>query len=135
MPCLGVGGLTKDAYLDRGEVVRRINEGKDYQTLYFDVAKAMAGDPKENFLIQDRDRIIIHSVWEQFGAKTVSIDGEVTKPGTYQYTGQMRVSDLVFKAGNVLESAYLEEAELSSQTVENGKMVRLDHKKIRLSRR
>ncbi len=129
---LGVGGLTKDAYLDRGEVVRRINEGKDYQTLYFDVAKAMAGDPKENFLIQDRDRIIIHSVWERFGAKTVSIDGEVTKPGTYQYTGQMRVSDLVFKAGNVLESAYLEEAELSSQTVENGKAVRLDHKKIKL---
>jgi protein involved in polysaccharide export with SLBB domain len=92
----------------------------------------MAGDPKENFPIQDRDRIIIHSVWEQFGAKTVSIDGEVTKPGTYQYTGQMRVSDLVFKAGNVLESAYLEEAELSSQTVENGKTVRLDHKKIKL---
>ena len=130
---LGVGGLTKDASLDRGEVVRRINEGKDYQTLYFDVAKAMAGDPKENFLIQDRDRIIIHAVWEQFAAKTVSIDGEVTKPGTYQYTEQMRVNDLVFKAGNVLESAYLEEAELSSQTVENGKMVRLDHKKIRLN--
>ncbi|MGZ3597439.1 MAG: SLBB domain-containing protein, partial [Syntrophales bacterium] len=129
---LGVGGLTKDAYLDRGELVRRINEGKDYETLYFDVARAMAGDPNENLLIQDRDRIIIHSVWEQFGAKTVSIDGEVTKPGTYQYTGQMRVSDLVFKAGNVLESAYLGEAELSSQTVENGKMVRLDHKKIRL---
>jgi hypothetical protein len=38
----------------------------------------------------------------------------------------------VFKAGNVLESAYLEEAELSSQTVENGKTVRLDHKKIKL---
>jgi protein involved in polysaccharide export with SLBB domain len=129
---LGVGGLTKDAYLDRGEVVRRINEGKDYQTLYFDVAKAMAGDPNENLLIQDRDKIVIHSVWEQFGSKTVSIDGEVTKPGSYQYTEQMRVSDLVFKAGNVLESSYLGEAELSSQTVENGKTVRLDHKKIRL---
>jgi len=129
---LGVGGLTKDAYLDRGEVVRRINEGKDYQTIYFDVAKAMSGDLQENLLLQERDRIIIHSVWELFGIKSVFIDGEVTKPGMYQYTDQIRVSDLVFKAGNLLESAYLNEAELSSQTVENGKTVRLDHKKIRL---
>jgi protein involved in polysaccharide export with SLBB domain len=44
----------------------------------------------------------------------------------------MRVSDLIFKAGNVLESSYLEEAELSSQTVENGRSVKLDHKKIKL---
>jgi len=129
---LGVGGLTKDAYLDRGEVVRRSNEGKDYQTIYFDVAKAMSGDPQENLLLQDRDRITIHSVWELFGIKSVFIDGEVTKPGMYQYTERMCVSDLVFKAGNVLESAYLDEAELSSQTVENGKTVRLDHKRIKL---
>jgi protein involved in polysaccharide export with SLBB domain len=129
---LGVGGLTKDAYLDRGEVVRRVNGGKDYQTIYFDVAKAMTGDPRENLVLQDRDRIIIHSVWERFSVKSVFIDGEVSKPGMYQYTEQLRISDLVFKAGNLLESAYLEEAELSSQTVENGKTVRLDHKKIRL---
>ncbi|MCX5847789.1 MAG: SLBB domain-containing protein [Deltaproteobacteria bacterium] len=129
---LGVGGLTKDAALDRGEVIRRLNEGKDYQTIYFDVAKAMSGDPQENLLLQDRDRVIIHAVGEQFGIKSVSVDGEVTKPGSYQYTNQMRVSDLIFKAGNVLESAYLEEAELSSQTVENGRSVRLDHKKIKL---
>jgi protein involved in polysaccharide export with SLBB domain len=127
---LGVGGLTRDAYLDRGEVIRRLNGGKEYRTIYFDVAKAMSGDPQENLLIQDKDRIVIHTIQEQFAAKTVNIDGEVTKPGTYQYTDQMRVSDLVFKAGNVLESAYLEEAELSSQTVEKGKTVRVDHKKI-----
>ena len=129
---LEVGGLANDAYLDRGEIIRRINDGKDYRTIYFDVAKAMSGDNQENILLQDRDRIIVHSVWELFGIKSVFIDGEITKPGMYQYTEHMRVSDLVFKAGNVLESAYLEEAELSSQTVEQGKVVRLDHKKIKL---
>ncbi len=129
---LGVGGLTKDAYLNRGEVVRSINEGKDYQTIYFDVAKAMSGDSQENLLLHDRDRIIIHSVWEMFGIKSVFIDGEVTKPGMYQYTEQMRVSDLIFKAGNLLESAYLNEAELSSQVVEDGNTVKIDHRKIKL---
>jgi polysaccharide export outer membrane protein len=127
-----VGGLTQDAYLDQGEVVRRISEGKEYQTIFFNVAKAISGDPQENLLIRDRDKIIIHALWEHVGIKSVFIDGEVTKRGSYQYTEQMRVRDLVFKAGNVLESAYREDAELSSQNVENGNMVRIEHKKINL---
>ncbi|MEN6317414.1 MAG: SLBB domain-containing protein [Syntrophaceae bacterium] len=127
-----VGGLTKDAFLDQGEVVRRLNEGKEYVTIYFNVAKAISGDPQENFLIQDRDKIIIHAIWEHVGSKSVFIDGEVTKRGSYQYTEQMRVRDLVFKAGNVLDSAYVGDAELSSQIVESGKIVRIEHRKINL---
>jgi len=127
-----VGGLTKDAFLDQGEVVRRINEGKEYQTIYFNVAKAISGDPQENLLIQDRDKIIIHAIWEHVGSKSVFVDGEVTKRGSYQYTEQMRVRDLVFKAGNVLDSAYVGDAEISSQIVDNGKMVRIEHRKINL---
>jgi protein involved in polysaccharide export with SLBB domain len=129
---MAVGGLTKDAFLDRGEVVRRINEGKEYQTIYFNVGKAISGNPQENILIQDRDVITIHAIWEHVGSKSVFIDGEVTKRGSYQYTEQMRVRDLVFKAGNILESAYLDDAELSSQIVESGKTVRVEHRKINL---
>lgn len=127
-----VGGLTKNAFLDQGEVVRRINDGKEYQTIFFNVRKAISGDPQENILVQDRDKIIIHAIWEHVGSKSVFIDGEVTKRGSYQYTEQMRVRDLVFKAGNVLDSAYVGDAELSSQIVDNGKMVRIEHRKVNL---
>ena len=60
--------------------------------------------------------------------KIVSIDGSVTKPGDYRLTEQMTVKDLIFKAGNVFESAYMDEAELTSQFLEKGKTVTLEHK-------
>ena len=104
-------------------------KGREYKTIYFDVAKAMAGDPSENLILQDEDRIIIHSIWEDVYRKIVSIDGSVTKPGDYRLTEQMTVKDLIFKAGNVFESAYMDEAELTSQFLEKGKTVTLEHKK------
>jgi len=95
---LAAGDLTKDAYLKKAEIIR-VNEQKEYQTIYFDVAKALENDPGANLLLQDQDRIVIHSIWEEVYEKNVYIAGDVKNPGTYQYTKQMTVKDLVFKGG------------------------------------
>jgi protein involved in polysaccharide export with SLBB domain len=130
---LTAGGLTKDAYLQKGEIIR-VDKNRQYKTIYFDVAKAMASEPGENSLLQDEDKIIIHSILGWSYKKSVSADGDVFKPGTYQYTENMTVKDLIYKAGNILESAYLDEAELSSQIVENGKIVKTEYRKINLKK-
>jgi len=117
---LAAGGLTRDALMKKGEIIR-VNARREYQSLYFDVAMAAAGDLRDNILLQDEDQIIIHSVWEDKYKKSVSIDGDVLKPGTYQYTEGMTVKDLVFRAGNVLESAYHEQAEILYQKIDEGK--------------
>lgn len=128
---LSAGGLTRNALMEKGEIIR-VNDRKTYTTIYFSVAKAMADDPAENFLLADQDRIVIHSVWEQIPKQTVSIDGEISKPGTYQFTEHMTVKDLVFKGGNILESAYLNEAEISSMVVTPGNQIKFEHKIIDL---
>ncbi|OPY84280.1 MAG: Polysialic acid transport protein KpsD precursor [Syntrophus sp. PtaU1.Bin208] len=128
---LKAGGPTLEAYPDRGEIIR-INEGRVYKTLYFNVGKAMANDPAENLLLQNRDRIFLHSIWEHAEEKSVSIDGEVKKPGTYLFTDQMTVKDLVFRAGHLMESAYLDEAELATVVVDGGKRARLERKTLSL---
>jgi protein involved in polysaccharide export with SLBB domain len=92
----------------------------------------MAGDPRDNLLLQDRDRIIIHSVWERNPKRNVFVAGDVTNPGTYQFTENMTVRDLVFKAGNVLDSAYLNEAEITSMKVVDGKLGQLSHRTVNL---
>lgn len=130
---LTAGGLTKDAYLKKGEIIR-VDKNRQYKTIYFDAAKAMAGEPEDNVLLQDEDRIIIHSILGWSYKKSVSADGDVFKPGTYQYTENMTVKDLIYKAGNILESAYLDEAEVSSQIVENGKIVKTEYRKINLKK-
>ena len=130
---LAAGDLTKDAYLKKAEIIR-VNEKKEYQTIYFDVAKALGNDPDANLLLRDQDRIVIHSIWEEVYEKNVYITGNVKNPGTYQYTKQMTVKDLVFKAGNILESAYVEEAEIASQITEDRKISTVERKTINLGK-
>ncbi|MEW6409337.1 MAG: SLBB domain-containing protein [Nitrospirota bacterium] len=126
------GGLTKDAYLEKGEIIR-LNEKREASQVYFNVGLAMAEDPKENLSLQDEDRIIIHSLWEEKYKHTVSIEGDVLKPGQYQLVKDMEVSDLIFAAGNILESAFLDEAEISSHIIiDSGRAVRIDYRKIDL---
>ncbi|NOZ24815.1 MAG: hypothetical protein GXO94_01800 [Nitrospirae bacterium] len=128
---LSAGNLTKDAYLEKGEILRRDKDGT-VSRIYFNVEKAMAEDPDENILLEANDRIIIHSIWEEKYRQTVSIEGDVMNPGMYQFTEGMKVSDLVFAAGNVLESAYLDEVEISSQIIKDGKSTRGDYRIINL---
>jgi protein involved in polysaccharide export with SLBB domain len=119
---LAAGGLTRDALMRKGEIIR-VNAQREYLALYFDVEKAMAGDPQNNIPLQDEDHIIVHSVWEDRYRKSVSIEGDVLKPGVYQFTEGMTVRELVFRAGNILESAYLEQAEILYQDIGQGQSV------------
>jgi polysaccharide biosynthesis/export protein len=121
---LTAGGLTRDASLKKGEIIR-LDKDNQYHTIYFDVGRAMADDPASNLLLQDQDRIIIHSVWEDIYKKMVAVEGEVGKPGEYQLTERMTVKDLVFKAGNILESAYIDDAEISSLATGDGQEAKL----------
>jgi len=127
---LNSGGITNNTYLEKAEIIR-VNDKKEYSTLYFDVAKALVGDVAENLSLQHKDKIIIHSNWEYDAKKIVYADGEVSRPGVYQFTDNMKVSDLIFKAG-ILESAYLKEAELASQVLIDGKAVKTEYRKINL---
>ena len=105
------GGLTRLASLERAEIVR-VDESRNYQTIYFHLGKAMAGDPQENKLLHDEDRIRIHSIHEASLRRTVSVAGEVRQPGDFILTRDMKLSDLLFKSGGFLESSYQKEAEL-----------------------
>jgi len=127
------GGLTKDSFLEKGEIIRK-DKNANFQTLYFNISKAMSGDPENNLPLRNEDRIVIHSIWEQVYKKSVSIDGDVAKPGSYQFTEEMTVRDLVFKGGNILESAYTDEAEISSTYAEGRKTLKTDRKIINLKK-
>jgi protein involved in polysaccharide export with SLBB domain len=125
------GGLTNDASLENGEIISQYAKN-EFRTTYFNVARAMADDPRDNLLLQDRDQIIIHSIWEKNPKKSVFVSGDVTNPGTYQFMENMTVRDLIFKAGNVLDSTYLDEAEITSTEIVGGKIGKLAHKNINL---
>jgi len=77
------------------------------------------GDKANNPKLQDQDRVVVHSVWEVKKRYKVSVSGEVNHPGEFTLTAGMRLSDLLFAAGNVTERAYMQQAEITRYTVEN----------------
>jgi hypothetical protein len=112
------------ASLERAEIVR-VDDGRNYRTIYFHLGKAMAGDPEENKLLENEDQVRIHSIRETVHRKTVSVSGEVNLPGDFVLTEGMKLSDLLFKAGGFRESAYRKEAELVRREVnEQGDLVK-----------
>jgi len=117
---LAAGNVTTDASTGTGELVR-VSDRKNYTTVYFNVGRALEGDREHNLLLQNRDLLVVHSIWSEVEQKEVHIDGEVLNPGTFQYTEGMTVKDLVFKAGNLLRSAYLSEAEISSIVIDENR--------------
>ena len=104
---LKAGDLTRDAYLPKGQIIR-FDQDRNRRTLYFEVAAAMANDPRHNINIVHEDRIIVHSVWETRWREHVAIRGEVKNPAEYPLTEGMRLKDLFFKAGRFTRDAYME---------------------------
>ncbi len=131
---LAAGGLTNDAYMFEAELYRTDKTTRNVTMLRFNLKNVMEGDVNSNFTLKDKDRVVIQSVLGYAYRKLVHIDGEVLKPGTYQYAENMTVKDLVFTAGNVLESAYLENADVSFQFIEEGKNASLEHRQINLKK-
>lgn len=124
------GGITRDTYLVEAELYRTNWRTKEITLHKFSLAKAMDGDEANNVKLQDKDRVVIHSVWENIPKQYLTVSGDVNKPGQYPYASNMTIKDLIFASGNLLESAYLEEAELTSHTVKDGRLSIVSHKKI-----
>jgi len=121
------GDLTKVSWLPRAEIVRIDEKTRTFRTIYFDLGKAMAGDEKENHVLEDEDQVRIHSLWETQYRKSVSAAGELNNPGDQILTEGMRLSDLLFKAGMFRASAYTKEAELVRRALaDNGALVKTE---------
>lgn len=79
------------------------------------VAAAASGpaDSLTNPLLANNDRIRVYSVAEQTPHQTVTIHGEVNRPGIYDWAQGMRISDLILMAGSLTRSAWLLHAEVA----------------------
>lgn len=72
----------------------------------------VAGDPA-SLPLQDGDNLTLYSIYHIEPRQFVEIQGMVQYPGIYPLFPESRVSDLIFRAGGLLDSAYPLRAELS----------------------
>jgi protein involved in polysaccharide export with SLBB domain len=120
------GGATRDALLTDAQVFRKTNDGK-LEVLNVNLAKALDGDAKDNIELEPKDRVFIHRDLNKLDPPTVSVEGEVARPGKYPLGDDMTAADLVRLAGGLKRGAYTQEADLTRYELEQGAKIISDH--------
>lgn len=115
-------GPTPDAELNDAQVFRHTEDGK-LKVISVNLTQALAGDPKDNILLEPKDRIFIHRDLNKVDPPTVTIAGEVARPGKYPLGEDMSAADLVRLAGGFKRGAFTETADLTRYEMVAGKSV------------
>ena len=113
------GGITPEAWEESAQLFRSVPDGST-KVFSISLREALAGDPLNNILIEPRDRILVHRQPERVNPPSVTVRGEVARPGRYPLTANMRVSDLVTSAGGLLRSANSTSADLTHYAATSG---------------
>ncbi|MHC1696839.1 MAG: SLBB domain-containing protein [Geobacteraceae bacterium] len=101
-------------YFDGSVQVTRLHPPDDRPGIFFvDLAKALDGDPLHNVELKEFDSVKVFSRWQMKEMPKVVVNGDVQNPGEYQLFAGMTVKDLVLVAGNLKESAFTANAEVS----------------------
>jgi polysaccharide biosynthesis/export protein len=126
------GGLAPDAETEDAQVFRHLPDGK-LEIFSVNLAGALAGNAKDNILLDSRDRILVHRNPADVEPATVYIKGEVARPGRYPLTTNMTVADLIRAAGGAKQSADMKDADLTHYEWDSKSLITGEHQDIELA--
>lgn len=104
-------GLKEDAYKERG-LLFRVNEDLTKAVVPFDVSGLLSGRINDILLKKD-DSVAIASTKEFNEKYTLTVDGEVKKPGVYEFYKGISLKDLLFQAGGFTDAASAQRIEIA----------------------
>ena len=100
------GGLKPESYMERGVLIRTNEQTNEKQTIVFNVNEVVNTPASgANLVLQRLDVVEIFSKIEMRDSFIVKIDGEVHKPGEFDFSQNMTLKDLFFMAGGLKTSA------------------------------
>jgi polysaccharide export outer membrane protein len=126
------GSVSPDAQLDDVQVFRTTDGA--LKVISVNLSNAMAGDAKDDIMLEPKDRVFVHKNLGQADPPAVTIAGEVGRPGKYPLGHDMTAAQLVLLAGGLKRSAYKDEADLTSYMVENGSKIVGDHRTVEIAK-
>lgn len=90
-------GLKENVYVKKASLIRQKEDfTKEYLTINLEAV--LNGDAAANLVLQKEDVLLIFYNQELLDTYTVSVDGEVRKPGTFTYAKGMTLYDLLLEA-------------------------------------
>lgn len=115
---------------DRAEIVRLEPPDMKPRVLNFNIRSVLAG--RESVALQPFDTVRIYGRYD-YDAPSVSILGEIMRPGEYPMSDGMTAVDLLRMAGGFKRGAYTKSADLASYSVESGRNVEVEHREVAIS--
>jgi polysaccharide biosynthesis/export protein len=106
------GGISADTSLESAQLFRTESDGS-MKIHSVSLGAALEGNPEANILLAPRDRLLIHKNLAIADPPSVSIRGEVAKPGKYPLTSNMHIEDLILSSGGLKRSADTQSADLT----------------------
>lgn len=96
-------GLTEEAMKSRA-VMRRMKPNRTQEVISVDLEGIMNGSAAD-VPLENEDVLFIPTLAEHQNLRTLTIDGEVIFPGTYEYASGMTIGDLILQAGGLTDAA------------------------------
>ena len=114
-------GLREHTFFDYALLKRKEGPARITHFLRINLGDAISDEASAADLeLSSQDTLTVYSEGEISEIPTVTITGEVERPGTYPLTAGMKVRDLVYEAGGQKPNAYLVSAQVARAQVING---------------
>ncbi|WP_194973555.1 SLBB domain-containing protein [Aquiflexum lacus] len=107
-------GIRGEAYLERASILRT-NDDLSTEVISVNLRDILSGDAQD-ILLKREDVVRISSIYDLQEEFYVQITGEVRNPGTFPYSKQMTVEDLIILAGGLRESASAKDIEIARRS-------------------
>ena len=97
-------GLKEDAYSNRARIIR-LRSDLTTEIVNVNLAQALSGDLDADVALKREDVITVYSILDFEEEFSITIDGEIKKPGVYDYYENLTLNDLFVQAGGLTGSA------------------------------
>lgn len=96
-------GLTEEAMMSRA-VLRRMKANRTQEVMSVDLKGILEGTAAD-VALENEDVLFIPTLAAHQNLRTLTINGEVIFPGTYEYAEKMTIEDLILQAGGLTDNA------------------------------
>lgn len=110
--------LLPETFTGRAEVVRLDKKTYDIRVIEFSPEAVLRGDRGADLLLEPRDRLVFFSYVRKPG--TITLEGEVQRPGAYSFERGERLSSVLKRAGGYTEKAFPQGAIFTRKAVAEG---------------
>jgi len=97
-------GLTEDAFKSSAQITR-LKDDFSKEIISIDLNKALNGDSTSDIALKKEDELLIFSLFDFKDVLSVSIDGEVRKPGSYPFVANLTLFDVIVQSGGFTNAA------------------------------